>query len=361
MQITTNTTGFAAGLAVAADVDARDHCVVVVKGTFISDAQGDLTRADEQIPPIETDEHYGDPETTCVRFENDFALRKPMTDVVVVGKAVAPPGQRTRELAVRLEVAGRIKDALVHGERRWVPVGLDWVASTPLTFDEVPLTYDRAFGGADDIRGNPFGVGYHSGRSAAEIAGKPLPNIERPGHEIASPRAHAEAIGFGCVGRTWPARVRLAGTYDQAWLDQHAPYLAPDFDDHYYQCAAADQWFPHFRGGELIRCVHMASEPVVSYRMPSLDVPGRFHFVDRVEQRQGVLDTVILEPHLSRAQLVWRMSVPLGKKLPDLRAIELGPPIADATAIIGRRDGKPHFAGLGAAIRWLRGRGARQP
>lgn len=34
MQITANTSGMVAELAMAADKDARDHCVVAIKGTF---------------------------------------------------------------------------------------------------------------------------------------------------------------------------------------------------------------------------------------------------------------------------------------------------------------------------------------
>jgi hypothetical protein len=120
MQIALNTTGMQAGLSVATDKEARDFCVVVVKGTFETSAHGEMTLAREQRPLVAADEHHGDPATTSILYECDFALEKPLTDVVVAGKAVSPSGQRVTQLGVRLEVQGRKKDLLVFGERRWV-------------------------------------------------------------------------------------------------------------------------------------------------------------------------------------------------------------------------------------------------
>src|SRR5262245_30666457 len=104
MQIVQNHLGMLAQLGVAADADARDHCVVVVKGTFQTNARGELRLAHEQQPILGADEHYGSPESTSIRYECEFALHKPFTDVVVVGKAVAPKGQPVSRIPVRLEI-----------------------------------------------------------------------------------------------------------------------------------------------------------------------------------------------------------------------------------------------------------------
>jgi hypothetical protein len=170
MQISLNTTNMLADLSVATDKDARDHCVVVVKGTFETSPHGVMTLAQEQRPLVATDEHYGDPASSSLRYECDFALEKPLTDVVVVGKAISPSGQRVKQLAVRLEVQGRKKDLLVLGERRWVRSMGSVFPSAPAPFVEMPLTFERAFGGQDESRGaehavveqrNPVGVGFH--------------------------------------------------------------------------------------------------------------------------------------------------------------------------------------------------------
>ncbi|HYO65317.1 MAG TPA: hypothetical protein VEU33_04485 [Archangium sp.] len=60
MQITLNTTGMQAGISVAADKDARDYCVVVVKGTFETNPRGEMTLAREQRTLVAADEHRHD-------------------------------------------------------------------------------------------------------------------------------------------------------------------------------------------------------------------------------------------------------------------------------------------------------------
>ena len=363
MEIIANTTGMPAAIAVVPDKEGRDHCVVVVKGTFFADPEGSMQLSPRQAPPVATDEHYGNPESTPVCYENDFALTKLLTDIVVVGKAVAPGGVPTKRLAVRLEVQGKVKDAVVYGDRRWIAVAGSASPSNPAPFLEMPLTFDRAFGGSDDSRGlgrvdvevrNLCGVGYHPHRKVADVVGQPVPNIEHPAYAVRSPRRRVPPIGFGCIGRTWAQRTRYAGTYDEQWLEHHAPYLPPDFDERYFQCAPEDQRFPLFEGGEIIRCVNMAPDPVVTYRMPDLRVPVRFTFKNHTLLRRGRLDTIVLEPHARCARLTWRISVPLPKKVIHLRAVSVGDvPDSNRDRLVGYRDRKPIFAGIDATVRWL--------
>jgi hypothetical protein len=370
MQITSNTTGMLADLAVAADRDARDHCVVAIKGTFRTNERGELSLADEQRSLVAADEHYGDPATTSVRYECDFALEKTLTDVIVMGKAVAPRRKHVTKLAVRLEVNGKAKDLVVYGERRWVTALGSVVASDPLPFDEMPITFDRAWGGYDDSRGvdrieveerNLVGVGFHPHRARAQLAGLPVPNVEALGKAISSPRDRVEPAGLGCIGRAWQPRVTLAGTYDERWREERAPYLPADFDSRYFQCAPRDQQFPLFAGGEILRCVHMAEQEVVAYRIPTFSVPVRFRFGDGEVERQAALDTVTLEPHLGLAMLVFRASVPLRKKLTLLLEVQVGarPAAESQERPLRRRGGKPVFGGLDATLRWLRQQRAR--
>lgn len=371
MQITSNTTGMPAGLSVVTDNEARDHCVVVVKGTFETRRSGDLGLAGQQRPLILADEHYGDPATTCVRYECDFAAEKPLTDVIVVGKATAPRGQRVKQLLVSLEVQGRRKDLRVLGDRRWVGA-LRASPGEPTAFSEMPLTYERAWGGIDDSRGpdrveveprNLVGVGFHPHRPTAQIAGLPVPNIEALDDAVTSPRGRHTPVGLGCVGRAWQPRVVHAGTYDDRWRADRAPFLPRNFNLRYFQCAPQDQQFPHFRGGEVLRCLHMAEAEVVTYVIPRIDIPVLFRFADGDIGRQAVLDTVTLEPHLGIATLVHRASAPLKKKLTALREVVVGQPIAAPETIRdirGYRNGKPIFRGIAATLRWLKhGRAGR--
>ncbi|MEM9462924.1 MAG: DUF2169 domain-containing protein [Myxococcota bacterium] len=362
MQITSNTTGMEAGLAVITDKDAHDYCVVVVKGTFVTDDRGELRLAKPPIPLVYADEHYGDPESTSIKYETDFSLRKPQTDVVVVGKAVAPEGRPVNRMMVRLEVEGRTKDIAVFGERRWVRAAGGLRFSPPVPFREMPLTFDRAFGGIDNStnsntvaaeRRNLVGVGFARNRSPRAMDGRPLPNLERPDQLIRSPGNWPTPIGLGFVGRSWLPRAGFTGTYDQRWRDEIAPFLPADFDDRYFQAAPVDQHFPPFEGGERIRCVHMAHQPVVEYRLPRIELPIRFRFRGGDRIQHPMLDTVVVEPHESRALLTWRTSVVLGKKLNELIEIGIGPAPA-SPGPVGRRRGKPLFENLDTLVRWRR-------
>lgn len=370
MQITANTTGMLADVCVAQDREAHDSCVVVVKGTFDTDAIGQMALAVEQYPLVYADEHYGSPEASSVRYESDFAAEKTRTDVLVVGDAVAPGGKPVEELQVRLEVEGRSKDILVIGHRRWKLGALGLTPSRSEPFTTMPLTFDRAFGGRDDTRGehdvaverrNLVGVGFSPRRPIESMIGLPLPNLEHPRDRIRGPRDRPEPIGLGCTGRNWTPRIDFAGTYDDHWLEHICPFLPPDFDTRYFQCAPLDQQFPMFRGGELLRCVHMAKSPVVTYRLPSLQVPVRFRFVEQEVEQQARLDTVMLLPGEQRAVLTWRTRARLPKKWNRLREILVGvQPTPPDDGIIGYVRGRPKFRGLSFAVRWLQRREQRR-
>jgi len=373
MQITTNSTGMLAGLSVAADVSARDYCVVVVKGTFVIQPSGELQLAEEQLPLVLVDEHEGDPDSSCVRAECDFALVKPFTDVLLQGRAVAPGERAVTEMTVSLEVisaAGvRNKSARVTGDRVWERSLGRVCPSAPEPFTQLPLSFDRAFGGADDSRGpdqvqveryNLLGQGLNVSRSASQIEGRALPNLEHPDHLMHHPSDRPPVHGFGVVGRAWQPRADFAGTYDECWRDERCPYLPDDFDPRYFQAAPADQQYAHFQGGERIRCVHMAPQPVVEFLIPRIHVPVKFCFIEHELSEEGVLDTVILEPHLGRAQLLWRTRAQLPKKLNQLREVQVGAPLDPVIeGPVGYRNGKPRFRSLAVAIRWLRSRRSR--
>jgi hypothetical protein len=270
-----------------------------------------------------------------------------------------------KELSVRLEVEDRVKTVIVRGERRWVRSLASFTATDPQPFTEMPLIYERAFGGWSEgrkpvdmrvERRNPVGIGFHATDGPERIDGAPLPNLERPERPITSPRECLEPVGYGVVGRSWLPRVARAGTYDARWRDERAPFLPEDFDSRYFQCAPDDQQFPHFRGGEQLRCVHMASQSVVQYVIPRLEMRVWFRFFDDVVEQAAVLDTVTLEPHDSLATIVWRASTPLRKKLADLEHIFVGEPPGGTRQRSGRTDVKPVFSGLGEAVAWARRR-----
>lgn len=359
MQITSNTTGMQAGLTVSTDKDGRDHCVVVVKGTFMIGNDGTTTLAEEQEPFVYADAHYGDPGMTSIKYECDFAPFKPRTDVLVNGHAYAPGGKPVKKMTVSLEVGRVKKEVLVLGDRLWERGLFGLTASSPLPFTKMPLVYERAFGGSDhthkdqkkqgtELR-NPVGVGFHKHSDAGFIKDTPLPNLEVPGQSISSWSDTPAPAGFGHLGRGWQPRITFAGTYDDQWLKDRFPFLPENFDQQYFQSAPLDQQVPHLRGGEIIRCLNMNESGSLMFELPESEIPVTFYFRDREAKPDMKLDTVMIEPDFPRVLFTWRTSVPLGRKLHALREIKVGKQPAPQAP---RRAGKPHFDSINDLVAW---------
>src|SRR5262249_5172240 len=334
MQITSNTTGMRSGLTVATDKDGRDHCVVVVKGTFAVGQDGEVRPAEVQEPLVFSDVHHGDPGTTSVKYECEFAMSKPRADVIVNGQAVAPEGKPVRELTVALEIGSRRKEIRVLGDRKWESGNLGFGASDPVPFLTMALVYERAFGGSDQTHPDPkyhgfelrnlVGVGFHKNSDGSTIEGTPLPNLEHPRHMMTGWSDTPTPVGIGAVGRGWQPRIKYAGTYDQRWLDDRCPFLPEDFDAQYFLAAPADQQVTYLQGGGVVPWLQLTPEGNFEVTVPKLDFPIVFRFRDRDVGAMPNLDTLIVEPDQRRFLTVWRTSVPLGRKLNALREVVVG-------------------------------------
>ncbi len=113
----------------------------------------------------------------------------------------------------------------------------------------MPISYDNAFGGVDNTKDdpssavtfldNPVGRGYWHFRD--KIDGKALPNTEELDRRITEPNGSYRPMSLGAIGRSWRPRVNCAGTYDQQWVDNRAPFWPDDFDYRYFQAAPPDQ------------------------------------------------------------------------------------------------------------------------
>ena len=354
MQITRNTTQHLAECFAFSDKVGARHCAVVVKATFDVNADGNCRTSDLPLPWVFVDEHHGDPGTTSLRFESDFAPCKPRVDVLISAEATAPAGHEATRLQVSLQGPGFHKRAIVTGDRVWSSGIFGLKASDPLPFQRIPLVWDRAFGGSDlshhrvEKHGtcacNPVGVGFHLNGDSKSIEGKALPNIERPGDQLVNWSDKPSSIGFAPVGRAWSPRLQFAGTYDQRWIDETMPFLPQDFDNRYFQSAPIDQQLDELPDGSVFRCLNMTESGEFIVRIPSFQVPVRYLFDDRTESQMLGADTVILQPSQRRLVLVGRVAMKMPRKMTALREIHVGTPQRSI------RPDKPHYASLGQAV-----------
>ena len=197
------------------------------------------------------------------------------------------------------------------------------------------ISYDNAFGGTDTTHEdskkhrafmeNPVGVGFHKNLSADIINGKPLPNTEEIGKQVSKPNGPYRPLSFGPIGRGWEPRYRLAGTYDQNWLDNIFPFLPADFNKAYYQCAPSDQQMEYLRGNELVELINLTPQGHSAFFIPKIDVPVVF-FLKKGghETTKAVADTLVLEPDNKRFMITWRARLPLKKNMFEVAQVLVG-------------------------------------
>jgi hypothetical protein len=358
-----------AAMTVATDKDGRDHCVVVVKGTFDVEQGSIVAPSDMQEPVVATDVHYGDPAITSIRYECEFSPVKPRADLIVNGTAFSPAGKPVVEVTASIEFGGSRKDIRVVGDRKWEATLRGFKASTPVPFVSMPIVFERAFGGADRSHGDPtkhgfelrnlVGLGFHRNSESSTIEGKALPNLEDPRSPIGKWSDTPAPVGFGVISRGWRPRVDYAGTYDERWLSERFPFLPSDFDPRYFQSAPTDQQVPFFRGGESVRCLNMSPRGPFEAVVPSFDVPIVFRFKDGDVPATPNLDTLIVEPTGGRILAIWRASARLGPKLKALREVVVGP--QSRPQAVTPSSEKRRFRSLGELVDWSRSHDRSSP
>src|SRR5438874_5651776 len=130
-------------MAVLPDRAGIDTLYVVVRATVT--LQPRIALAPGQLPPVMADEYYGDPAASSLKVVSDLHIGKPGTDVLIIGHARAP--RPTTEMAVLVSVAERQTSLRVLGDRVWRG---DGTATAPEPFNEMPLVWERAYGGRHD-------------------------------------------------------------------------------------------------------------------------------------------------------------------------------------------------------------------
>jgi hypothetical protein len=356
-----NETKVEAGWTVGFEPDGRELFVVAIKATYsIPVNGGQPTLADEQVPLTEADEFAGEPGHSAVLYETDYAHKKPCCDVLLNGSAHAPKGKPARGVRVGMRVGPMTKVFNVIGDRVWEKNGLIVSPSPPSPFLQMPISYDRAYGGVDTHRKNPdkletytknpVGVGYYPLTRNSELVGKPLPNTEETGKAVKAATSNYNPMSFGPIGRNFSCRIPHAGTYDQNWLKNRVPFWPDDFNYLYFQAAPPEQQVPHLKGGEEVTLHNLSPEGVLKFQIPIKPMPMLFiPYRGRDIERDGVIDTLLIEPDQRRFTLTWRVSLPLRRNCFELKQVIAGK-MPRAWRLARRLGNKPLYQGLGKLV-----------
>jgi hypothetical protein len=262
---------------------------------------------------------------------------------------------------VTLRAAGLTKTIRVVGDRVWKPGVLGLAMTEPEPFVQMPITYERAFGGADRMsdnprkhdwdRRNPVGTGFAV--DLEHLIGQKLPNIEDPSNLIGSWRSRPRPPGFGPIARYWLPRAELAGTYDDKWEKTRFPLLPDDFDERFYLSAPADQQSPNYlKGGETVELLNLTPAGLLRFELPREVFGFRTYFLDgEPVHHRAKLHAVILEPDLARVLMVWQTALACHPKVLKLqkttivRKKRLSP--------VSKRFSTPAEDRMRARLRWI--------
>lgn len=317
-----NKTPFVATLSLFPDEAGIDTVYPILKATF--DIRAGMRLADEQLPLNAADEYSGEPGQSSIAQGAEVSAVKPATDVLMIGYAYAPGESPAAQVDVSLHVNGQGKTVRVFGDRQWRNGFFGESISNPIPYEKMELTYERAFGGTDITRKgesigfdfNSVGQGYRHRKGTKRPEGMRLPNLEDPSNLIRRSVDRPKPACFAAVCPNWLPRLQFAGTYDETWQKERAPFLPDDFDPRFYNVAAPELIFdPYLKGGEQVDIGNATPEGRLQFRLPRIEHDVKLKFEGDELSVPINLDTVCIEPDDSRLIMIWRGKWNCDKKM----------------------------------------------
>lgn len=327
-----NTSPFEAAITLFPNEKGIDSLYVTIKATFTLGEK--LRVADEQLPVIMADEYWGEPGKSSLKNVSELHLLKPSTDIVMKGEACAPEKRPVQALDVLLAVADKKKIVKVFGDRYWDTGIIGFSMSNPVPFESMPLVYERAYGGVHEVNPekqkilfeakNPIGKGFRGKRNKKELKGSLLPNLEDPAKLISKPGDRPTPACFSYIASSWEPRKSFAGTYDNAWQKNRAPFLPEDFDSRFFNSAHPDLICNgYLKGGEPVSIVNMSEKGPLNFKLPLCEIDLKVRVEGQIETPALNMETVLFEPNESRLSMIWRAAIECDKKALKIEQIDV--------------------------------------
>ena len=292
--------------------------VTVIKVTYCFSDKGTPWISENQMPICYGDEYWGEPGQSSLRYATDLVYKKNCTDIAVNGQAYTPTGKPVNKINVSVAVGSHKKIITVLGDRVWTSTLGIITRTRPLPFREMPIRYERAFGGKDTFhknkskhgicKENPVGVGFRLSKSNGPIKGMALPNIEHASNQIKTAKDTPKPAGFGFIAPSWEPRQSYAGTYNDTWRKERMPLPPPDFDTRFNNAAAPDLMTKKvLTGKETVTLTNLhPAWATVSFTLPGLSFISAYTFEHQTFKPRPMPDTLIIEPDENRFILVFR-------------------------------------------------------
>lgn len=251
---------------------------------------------DRILKPIAPPEiFHEDTEIDGHTIDGDVFPVKQGCDFAIVGEAHAPGGRPVPSMRVEARVGNRSSAMKIYGDRVWVPSSRGgFVASDPIPFTTMPLTYARAFGGRcpskhegfQDLHPpNPDGCGYAS--DPETVASTRLPNVEIESQLIGDWRERPPVAGWGPVARGHGLRGARGIDVNIEAQTTHLEPLA-------FNCAHPWWMLDEYPAGTPVQIAGLDPEGVLAFTLPKLELHVELALAERKFAFPIVVDTVLI-------------------------------------------------------------------
>lgn len=271
---------------------------IVAKATYAMLDDGGLELARKQQPVL-----VDMSKIAGVQFSPDLGYGKEGVDVLAVASAFAPHGSPTQALMAGMSIGDRYLGLAVIGDRRWQKRWSGYVASDPAPFVEMPIAWERAYGGYTTVRGaelpctdNMLGKGYVLDKALAE--GVELPNVEDPASLIREIDDRPRPVSF-C-----PLPLGTSYTAD-ALEDVHedGEGLTPAI----YNVAIPAHRLPHYPAGATLRLHNLTPTAGPEYTLPTTGIVAEVTIGTKRYEFFGGIDTILVMPNQREIVLTHRL------------------------------------------------------
>jgi hypothetical protein len=337
-----NRTGLVAEANLSEDTQGSEQRLLMVtaKATFTFDRAGRVELDSEAPLPL----FRSDVPTPLGFLPTDaFPRADPVFEVILLGKAYAAEGRPTEQRRVSLTVGATRRELQVFGDRIWLRRE---ELSQPMPFTEMPLHYERAFGGSFDVLidaksklrisdpSNALGRGFDAetymknlGEALRAPTGYPMipdyirraPNVEDPAQLIQHSTDAPTPAGWGAV----PTEMGLSVKWALDRIAAQQPATQEEVTTHAYHRAHPDWIIPLPPALSELEMVGVVPYESVRFRLPRLR-PVVDILTDAKTYACPLLPQVlVLLPEESRFYLVYKTIVAIAFKPGDDRGLRL--------------------------------------
>lgn len=346
-----NTSAVPVKAAICAPPDGRRTAIFTAKATFMFEPVGRVQLDREQPFDVIDDDEQTDlgllPRDSLPRVDDAF-------EVILLGKAYAPAGAPVAQMLATLGVGAERRQVAVFGDRVWQGIGPNARISAARPFSTMPLTWQHAFGGKQEVMidvdspidvsepVNPDGKGFDHFKEAAQTASvfrppepypqysaiRELPNLEDPAALI---RQWDDRPFPACWAPTplhsaiVVERLRRAG---RAKPDRPVTIGSPEI----MHRAHPDWVIAAPPEGAAVEMDGVLPAGRASFALPSLRVAIDLRIGDREETVALLPRTLVLLPEQQRFYIVYRHFMTFEYSADETRAarvrLEHGPPAA---------------------------------